>query len=307
MQIKDLIENLQQYCINSGTVQRFHFDFKDQINVFSKEHETFPMVFVSPVMTTNITNGNGFRGNTIILDVFVLDKINENRTNIITIMNETNNIINDITNYLGNVTGIEMTEYSPIIPYNDYTVSMLAGYMISLELTISNNVDCVYPVFTCEPSTIIITNTLDEILNTVVLLSGETESYKVEDSKLHITVKNQNDVIYNETDVDVVANTDESIEISIVTGSPTYNVQNSNDTFNVDINADTVLDDTNHKVNLLNTDNVEILTNDYAIPSVTNQTDGIIIDDAKVEIMLNGLLQETVYVKFGDTTTITFE
>lgn len=307
MQLKDLVDNIQKYCINSGKVQRFHFDFKDQIDVFSKEYDTFPMVFVSPVMNTNIVNGNGFRGNTIMLDVFVLDKINDDRTNIITIMNETNNIISDITNYMNNIKGIEMTEYSPIIPYNDYTVSMLAGHMISIELLISTNVDCVFPTMDCEPSTINITNTIGDLLDSITLLSGETIPYIIPDSNLHITIKNQYDIVYDESDVIVVANTDESIDISIITGAPTYNVQNSNNTFNIDINADTVLDDTNHKVNLLNSDSVEILTNDYAIPSVINQTDGIVIDDSKVEIMLNGILQETVYVKFGDTVTITFE
>lgn len=309
MQLKDLIDNLQQYSKSTGKIKRFHFDFKDQIDVFAKESDTYPMVFISPIMNQSVSNKNGFSGILFMMDIFVLDKIRHDRTNILTIMNDTNNIITDFVTYIKGINGINVNEISDIFPYNDFTVSMLAGNTLTMSMLINIDTVCEYPTsdsnFECPSSNINIYNSVNDLLNNIEILSGSDENIFIGDAKFKVNVKNQKGNLLDSVDYLIPAQSDTDAEIVVTTS--TINVQNTNGSYDVTTADDLVIPDTEHLINLKDSNGITKENKNYTIPSTENKTDNIIIGDTIIEVYLNDTLQDVVNIKFGDNGTIDFE
>ena len=92
MTLFEVIKRLETFCDSHLQVQKFGADFLEQLPNFATQDEKYPVVFVN-VPTSASLNENL---NTFSLEVYCLDIIQKDRDNIITILSDTQLILNDI-------------------------------------------------------------------------------------------------------------------------------------------------------------------------------------------------------------------
>ena len=133
MTLFEVIKRLETFCNSHLQVQKFGADFLEQLPNFATQDEKYPIVFVN--IPNSATVGENL--NTYSLDVYCLDIIQKDRDNIITILSDTQLILNDIyldlqtgTNWTIDVTAASMT------PLNNDLLDYVAGFVMTLDLEV---------------------------------------------------------------------------------------------------------------------------------------------------------------------------
>jgi len=127
-----IIKRLETFCDSHLQVQKFGADFEEQLPNFATQDEKYPIVFVSP---TSVTEGENL--NTFSIEVRCLDIIQKDRANIITILSDTQSILNDI--YLELQTGTNLSidvVNNSLTPLNNDLLDYAAGWVMSLDLEV---------------------------------------------------------------------------------------------------------------------------------------------------------------------------
>ena len=87
------LQILESFASAHLQVQRFKHDFAEQFGNFSTEAESFPVLYVVP--QPSIFGANSEYLNTYTVDVYCVDLLQKDRSNVATILNTTNLILND--------------------------------------------------------------------------------------------------------------------------------------------------------------------------------------------------------------------
>jgi hypothetical protein len=133
MTLFEVIKRLETFCNSHLQVQKFGADFLEQLPNFATQDEKYPIVFVN--IPNSATVGENL--NTYSLDIYCLDIIQKDRDNIITILSDTQLILNYIyldlqtgTDWTIDVTGASMT------PLNNDLLDYAAGFVMTLDIEV---------------------------------------------------------------------------------------------------------------------------------------------------------------------------
>jgi len=133
MTLFEVIKRLETFCDSHLQVQKFGADFLEQLPNFATQDEKYPIVFVN--IPNSATVGENL--NTYSLDIYCLDIIQKDRDNIITILSDTQLILNDI--YLDLQTGTDWTidvTAASMAPLNNDLLDYAAGFVMTLDIEV---------------------------------------------------------------------------------------------------------------------------------------------------------------------------
>jgi len=133
MTLFEVIKRLETFCNSHLQVKKFGADFLEQLPNFATKDEKYPIVFVN--IPNSATVGENL--NTYSLDVYCLDIIQKDRDNIITILSDTQLILNDI--YLDLQTGTDWTidvTAASMTPLNNDLLDYAAGFVMTLDIEV---------------------------------------------------------------------------------------------------------------------------------------------------------------------------
>lgn len=123
-------------------IQKFSSDFPEQLPNFATKDEAYPILYVSPSNAVFDLNTNRFD-----LRVFCYDVIQKDRTNINTILSDTNSILNDLVLWLreGDLAGIDLINEPNVSPINNDLLDYVAGWELTLTLEVDTYTVCDIP------------------------------------------------------------------------------------------------------------------------------------------------------------------
>ena len=139
----EIIKRLETFCNSHLQVKKFGADFLEQIGNFATQDEKYPVVFVDVPTSVSLTENL----NTFSVDVYCLDIIQKDRDNIITILSDTQLILNDV--YLNLQTGtdwsIDVTS-ATLAPLNNDLLDYAAGWVMTIDLEVETYCETDIPV-----------------------------------------------------------------------------------------------------------------------------------------------------------------
>lgn len=141
-------------------IKRFASDFPEQMPNFGTENEKYPILFVSPDNTIFDENANQFT-----VTVRCFDIIEKNRSNINTILSDTNTILNDVYRWFkdGDVFGIDVIDNAPNSnPLNNELLDYTAGWEMQITFTVDTYGLCEIPF---NDSPVVITEVCDIVFS----------------------------------------------------------------------------------------------------------------------------------------------
>lgn len=129
-------------------VRRFASDFVDQLQNFGSAGTTYPLLYVAP--TTYNFKPNQFTGsrfNELTVNIYCIDLLLEDRTNVNAILNTTSCVLNDLFKWLteGLLPGVDVIRASGLRPLNNYTMESCAGWVMTLTVDLSSYGICEIP------------------------------------------------------------------------------------------------------------------------------------------------------------------
>jgi hypothetical protein len=133
MTLFEVIKRLETFCDSHLQVKKFGADFLEQLGNFATQDEKYPIVFVNVPNSTTL----GENLNTFSLEIYCLDIIQKDRDNIITILSDTQLILNDI--YLELQTGTDLTidvTNASLTPLNNDLLDYVAGWVMTLDIEV---------------------------------------------------------------------------------------------------------------------------------------------------------------------------
>lgn len=134
--LQKLIDAIDTFCTNHYQVQKFSADFLEQLPNFATQDEKYPIVFAVP---TSSSPGEIVKN--ITLDIYCLDIIQKGRENIITILSDTELILDDL--FLNLQTGDDWSydvTSATRTPLNNDLLDYCAGWVMTL--TIEGQIHC---------------------------------------------------------------------------------------------------------------------------------------------------------------------
>ena len=141
--LQAIIDHIELFYNNHLQVKKVGSDFKEQLYNFATSNEKYPIVFVVPVSVNPTENTSEFN-----FDIYCFDIIQKDRANIITILSDTQQILNDLYIYY-----MDSTDYSFDViglpsfqALNNDLLDYAAGYVMNITLTVNDWTDCAVPL-----------------------------------------------------------------------------------------------------------------------------------------------------------------
>jgi hypothetical protein len=118
-------------------------DFKDQLFNFATQDEKYPIIFIVPSGVIPTENTTEFT-----FDIYCYDIIQKDRANIITILSDTQQILNDLYIYFTDSTDydFDVVGLPTFTPLNNDLLDYAAGYQMTITLTVNDWTDCAVPI-----------------------------------------------------------------------------------------------------------------------------------------------------------------
>lgn len=138
-----LLNAFESFSSAHRQVKRFASDFPEQMPNFGTENEKYPILFVSPDSTIFDENANQFT-----VTVRCFDIIEKDRSNINTILSDTNQILNDVYRWFkdGEIFGIDVIDNAPTTtPLNNALLDYAAGWEMQITFVIDTYGICEIP------------------------------------------------------------------------------------------------------------------------------------------------------------------
>jgi hypothetical protein len=176
-----LINHIEAFYNDHLQVKKVGSDFTEQLPNFATKDERYPLVFIAPVFASPTTNTN-----TISLEIYCFDIIQKDRANITVILSDCHQILVDLVNQFtfSDDYSFDIIGLPSLTPMNNQLLDYAAGWMMSLDVDMSNWTDCQVPLLTNLPvvvgcDTISVTYTLigEEPVTVEVTYDSEDESY----------------------------------------------------------------------------------------------------------------------------------
>ena len=175
-----LINKIEAFYNDHLQVKKVGSDFNEQLPNFATKDERYPLVFITPIVASTTMDVN-----TISLEVYCLDIIQKDRANITVILSDCHQILVDLINYFNfsNDYSFDIVGSPSITPLNNQLLDYAAGWVMTLDVDISNWTNCQVPlklpvVVGCE--TISVTYTLVGGEPVTVEVEKEGDEYTIE-------------------------------------------------------------------------------------------------------------------------------
>jgi hypothetical protein len=189
-----LINKIEAFYNDHLQVKKVGSDFNEQLPNFATKDERYPLVFITPIVASTTMDVNS-----ISLEVYCLDIIQKDRANITVILSDCHQILVDLINYFNfsNDYSFDIVGSPSITPLNNQLLDYAAGWVMTLDVDISNWTNCQVPlklpvVVGCDK--ILVTYTLEgeERVTVEVQNSGTNEGkpyYEIEISGQAYTLR----------------------------------------------------------------------------------------------------------------------
>ena len=216
-----LLQAVELFSKEHMQVKRFASDFPAQMPNFGTESEKYPILFVSPndtIFDMNVT--------TFTIDIYCFDIIQKDRSNINTILSDTNLILSDLHRWLldGEIYGLDIREQVTTTPIDNALLDYAAGWRMTATFDVDTYSICEIP-FVNEP--IILMEVNDVIYTTTLTCDTLADCETFTDAIDNL--QNQIDDIYQPLPTPKVKLVNSVKEISILD----YGTGNEDGTFNL--------------------------------------------------------------------------
>jgi hypothetical protein len=139
-----LLTEFDSFATAHQQIKRFGSDFAEQMPNFATGNEKYPILYVVPNNTIFDENANTFT-----VDVYCFDIIEKDRSNINTILSDTNTILNDVYRWFkdGEIIGIDVINDAPnAVPINNGLLDYAAGWQMSITFEVDTYGLCEIPL-----------------------------------------------------------------------------------------------------------------------------------------------------------------
>lgn len=138
-----LINHIQSFYNDHLQVKKVGSDFNEQLPNFATKDERYPLVFITPIVASTTMDVN-----TISLEVYCLDIIQKDRANITVILSDCHQILVDLVNYFNfsDDYSFDIVGSPSINPLNNQLLDYAAGWVMTLDVDISNWTNCQVPL-----------------------------------------------------------------------------------------------------------------------------------------------------------------
>ena len=138
-----LINKIEAFYNDHLQVKKVGSDFNEQLPNFATKDERYPLVFITPIVASTTMDVN-----TISLELYCLDIIQKDRANITVILSDCHQILVDLINYFNfsDDYSFDIVGSPSITPLNNQLLDYAAGWVMTLDVDISNWTDCQVPL-----------------------------------------------------------------------------------------------------------------------------------------------------------------
>jgi hypothetical protein len=138
-----LINKIEAFYNDHLQVKKVGSDFNEQLPNFATKDERYPLVFITPIVASTTMDVNS-----ISLEVYCLDIIQKDRANITVILSDCHQILVDLINYFNfsNDYSFDIVGSPSITPLNNQLLDYAAGWVMNLDVDISNWTNCQVPL-----------------------------------------------------------------------------------------------------------------------------------------------------------------
>lgn len=138
-----LINKIEAFYNDHLQVKKVGSDFNEQLPNFATKDEKYPLIFITPIVASTTMDVN-----TISLEVYCLDIIQKDRANITVILSDCHQILVDLINYFnfGDDYSFDIVGSPSITPLNNQLLDYAAGWVMTLDVDISNWTNCQVPL-----------------------------------------------------------------------------------------------------------------------------------------------------------------
>jgi len=141
--LQAIIDHIEQFYNSHLQVKKVGSDFKEQLFNFATQDEKYPIVFIVPVTVNPADNTSEFN-----FDIYCFDIIQKDRANIITLLSDTQQILNDLYVYFtySKDYSFDVIGTPNFQPLNNDLLDYAAGYVMNITLTVNDWTNCAVPL-----------------------------------------------------------------------------------------------------------------------------------------------------------------
>jgi len=145
LQAVSVIEN---FATQNEMVQKFGFEFKEQMPNIATEDERYPLLFVVPIGAMPSTNANEFE-----IDIYCLDRYTQDRVNVTSVVSDTQLILAMLSKWLEEgQTDIDVIHAYPMLPINNDLLDYCGGWVMRVRVEVDMVSICEIPLSGVEPT-----------------------------------------------------------------------------------------------------------------------------------------------------------
>lgn len=142
------IKVIKQFADAHWQIEKFGFEFKEQMPNIATLDERYPMLFVCPVGSATLTNTREFE-----IDVYCMDRLMQDRDNSTSIVSDTDLILADFTKWLEEgQDDIDVIKAYTATPINNDLLDYCAGWVMRVRLEVDRIGLCEIPMDEVGPS-----------------------------------------------------------------------------------------------------------------------------------------------------------
>lgn len=135
------IDVIRTFALNHYFVNKFDFEFREQMPNLATLDEAYPLLFVVPIASDTIQNVNEFD-----IDVYCVDRYQKDRTNVNYVISDCNQTLNDLVLWLEEgQNDIEIVGTATQTPINNDLLDYVGGWVLRLRLQVEKIGLCEIP------------------------------------------------------------------------------------------------------------------------------------------------------------------
>ena len=144
-----LLSKIEAFCNAHLQIKKYGGEFREQMPNFATKDEKYPVVFVTPTSDTEALNTNQFT-----VDIYCVDLIQADRTNLNSIISDCQLILKDMYVYYTNDNDIEIDVVgtASMTPLNNQDLDYVAGWVMSITFEVASYGDCAIPMNPINPN-----------------------------------------------------------------------------------------------------------------------------------------------------------
>lgn len=199
-----LLSKIEAFCNAHLQIKKYGGEFREQMPNFATKDEKYPVVFVTPTSDTEALNTNQFT-----IDIYCVDLIQADRTNLNSIISDCQLILKDMYVYYTNDNDVEIDVVgtASMTPLNNQDLDYVAGWVMSITFEVASYGSCAIPMTPiepnpspgCEDAIQIITDSNNKELYVNSIPSGATETQVIKDSG--VTLRDTLGNVISSTDI----------------------------------------------------------------------------------------------------------